>query len=236
MELADSKSDGAGTTIPFTQALKDGDLCAIQRAPKADFHRHAFFGTRIENVERWLGYPLERPALPMPGLKAMDDYAARVLGPHISSREAFEFTAAAAIGDAIEDGVRCLEMSFDVRSASHFASGFAEFASTIQNLTERFRDRIDLRPELGIPREMVGDQGDGPSHPRWNRVRRLPVDRPLCRRKRVFCRRRDSHLQECKFSRNEIEGARWRIWRGRKHTGDDGSPGAGRDTTRDRGC
>lgn len=144
--------------IPFAQALEAGDLCAVQRTPKADFHRHAFFGTRIENVERWLGYPLERPAFPMPGIKALDDYAARVLGPHISSREAFEFTAAAAIGDAIEDGVRCLEMSFDVRSASHFASGFAEFASTIQNLTERFRDRIDLRPELGIPREIVGDR------------------------------------------------------------------------------
>lgn len=157
MEITNSINEDVGTNIPFAQALEDGDLCAIQHAPKADFHRHAFFGTRIENVERWLGYPLERPALPMPGLKAMDDYAARVLGPHISSREAFEFTAAAAIGDAIEDGVRCLEMSFDVRSASHFESGFAEFATTIQNLTERFRDRIDLRPELGIPREMVGD-------------------------------------------------------------------------------
>ena len=157
MEIADCEINGVCTKIPFTQALEDGDLRAIQRAPKAEFHRHAFFGTRIENVERWLGYPLERPALPLTGLKAMDDYAARVLGPRIGSRAAFEFTAAAAIGDAIEDGVRFLEMSFDVRSVSHFEGGFAEFASAIQSLRERYRDRIDLRPELGIPREIVAN-------------------------------------------------------------------------------
>lgn len=144
--------------LPFAQALESGDMSSIPRAPKADYHRHAFFGTLIENVERWLGYPLERPAFPMSGLKAMDEYAARVLGPHIGSREAFEFTASAAIGDAIEDCVRCLEMSFDVRSASHFESGFAEFASTIKELRKRYRDRIDLRPELGIPREIVADR------------------------------------------------------------------------------
>ncbi len=145
-------------TVPFAQALESGDMLSIQRAPKADFHRHAFFGTFIENVERWLGFALERPTLPLPGLKAMEDYAIRVLGPHISSRAAFEFTAGAAINDAIEDGVRCLEMSFDVRSAGHFERGFAEFASTIQELRERYCDRIDLRPELGIPREIVADR------------------------------------------------------------------------------
>lgn len=144
--------------LTFAQALESGDMSSILRAPKADFHRHAFFGTFIENVERWLGYPLERPALPMPGLKAMDDYATRVLGPHIGSREAFEFTANAALDDAIKDGVRFLEMSFDVRSASHFEGGFAEFASTILKLRERYRNRVDLRPELGIPREFVADR------------------------------------------------------------------------------
>ena len=144
-------------TKPFARALDEGDLSSIQRAPKAEFHRHAYFGTRIENVERWLGRPLERPVVPMRGLKGMEDYAGRALYPYLNSRKACEFTARAAVEEAIEDGVRRLEMSFDVRSAGHFETGLAGFASFIQDLVERNRDRIDLRPELGIPREIVGD-------------------------------------------------------------------------------
>ncbi len=158
MVSVDRIFDDGEMTIPFARALEAVDLSSIQRAPKAEFHRHHFFGTRIENVERWLGRPLERPVFPMRGLPGMEDYARRALGPHISSRAGIEFTACAAINDAIEDGVRQLEMSFDVRSAGHFESGIGGFSLFIRDLVERHRDRIDLRPELGIPREIIGDR------------------------------------------------------------------------------
>ena len=142
--------------IPFARALENGDLPSIRRAPKAEYHRHHYFGTRIENAERWLGRALDRPVLPMRGLKEMEDYAGKTLYPYLRSREACEFIARAAVEEAIEDGVRRLEMSFDVRSASHFRTGIEGFASAIRKLAERHRERIELRPELGIPREYVG--------------------------------------------------------------------------------
>ena len=145
-------------TIPFARALEEGDLPSIRRAPKAEYHRHHFFGTRIENVERWLGRTLERPVVPMRGLSEMEDYAGRALYPYMNSRAGFEFTSGASLDDAIEDGIRRLEMSFDVRSAGHFEAGFTGFASFIGGLASQRRDRIDLRPELGIPREIVGDR------------------------------------------------------------------------------
>ena len=144
-------------TVPFAQALESGDMASIRRAPKADFHRHAFFGTYLENVERWLGRTLERPVFPLAGLKEMEDYASRVLAPHISSRTAFEYTSEAALNDAREDGIRRLEMSFDIRTAGHFDDGVAEFASAIQDLEKRHERTVDLRPELGIARENIGD-------------------------------------------------------------------------------
>ena len=47
-------------TVPFAQALETGNLASVLSAPKADYHCHCYFGTRIENVERWLGYSLDR--------------------------------------------------------------------------------------------------------------------------------------------------------------------------------
>ena len=67
------------------------------------------------------------------------------------------FTAHAAVDDAAADGVRRLEMSFDVRVAGHYDTGFDGWSSFIEFLVERHRDRIDLRPELGIARETIGD-------------------------------------------------------------------------------
>ncbi len=145
-------------TVPFVQALETGDLSSVRRAPKADYHCHAYFGTRIENVEHWLGHSLDRPITPMRGLQGMMDYASRAIAPYVNSLAGFEFTARAAVADAIRDGVRRLEMSFDVRSAGYFKAGFAGFASSIRKLVERHRDQIDLRPELGIARETIGNK------------------------------------------------------------------------------
>ena len=143
--------------MTFAQALETGDIGAVRRAPKADYHCHCYFGTRIENVERWLGHSLDRPIIPMRGLSGMLDYASKALDPYINSLAGFEFTAEAAVDDAIKDGVRRLEMSFDVRSAGHFETGFAGFTAFIRQLVERYREQIDLRPELGIARETIGN-------------------------------------------------------------------------------
>lgn len=86
----------------------------------------------------------------------MRDYAYKSLDPYINSLAGFEFIAKAAVDDALRDGVRLLEMSFDVRSTGHFEDGFAGFGSFIRQLVERHRSRIDLRPELGISRESIG--------------------------------------------------------------------------------
>ena len=87
----------------------------------------------------------------------MLDYASKALDPYINSLAGFEFTAEAAVDDALKDGVRRLEMSFDVRSAGHFKTGFAGFTAFIRQLVERYREQIDLRPELGIARETIGN-------------------------------------------------------------------------------
>ena len=141
----------------FVEALLTDDLTAIREAPKTDVHSHSFLSTRRENAERWLEHPLAKPPLKMNGLEGMHAYIDDALAPHLEHREGFEFVAASAINDAIQDGVVILEMSFDIRLVKFYPSGLTELRSLIDMLVKEYREQIDLRPELGFARECAND-------------------------------------------------------------------------------
>ena len=109
--------------VPFAQGLETGDLASVRRASKADYHCHCYFGTRIENVERWLGHSLDRPIIPMRGLRGMLDYASKALDPYINSLAGFEFTAEAAVDDAIRIRLHiCPSSNVMLGTTANFAS------------------------------------------------------------------------------------------------------------------
>ena len=138
--------------LNFVEALSTDNLSAITAIPKADLHCHALFGTRLENVERWLGHPLTKPPPKMNGLEGMLAYAGEFLHPHIRCRNGFEFAATSAVRDAIRDGVVIFEMSFDIRTAEFYSDGLSGLCVFIENLVDCHRMQINLRPELGFPR------------------------------------------------------------------------------------
>ena len=144
-------------SIDFTEALSTDDLNAIRAAPKTDVHCHAFFSTRLENIERWIGHSLTKPPPKMNGLEEMMTYADTVLTSPIKHREGFEFVGVSAMDDAIQDGVVLLEMSFDIRLAEFYPDGVAGLCAFIERLVERYRKQADLRPELGFSRGNAED-------------------------------------------------------------------------------
>ena len=146
--------------MDFVKALSTDNLTAIKAAPKTDVHCHSFLSTRRENAENWLGHPLTKPPLKMKGLGGMMEYIDTVLAPHLEHRQGFEFIAASAIDDAVQDGVVILEMSFDIRLLKFYPGGLTELRSSIQALVEQYREKVDLRPELGFARECADD-------PKW---------------------------------------------------------------------
>ncbi len=139
-------------SIDFLEALSTDNLDAIRAAPKTDVHCHAFFSTRLENVERWIGHSLTKPPPQMDGLAGMMTYADKVLAPSIKHREGFEFVGVSAMDDAVRDGVVMLEMSFDIRLAEFYPDGVAGLWAFIETLVERYSGQADLRPELGFSR------------------------------------------------------------------------------------
>ena len=144
-------------SIDFVDALSTDNLTAIKASPKTDVHSHAFLSTRRENAEHWLGYPLTKPPLKMKGLEGMMEYVNEVLAPHLEHRQGFEFIAASALNDAVQDGVVILEMSFDIRLVKFYPDGLIELRPFIEALVEQYQTEIDLRPELGFARECADD-------------------------------------------------------------------------------
>ena len=141
----------------FVEALSTDNLAAIRAAPKTDVHSHSFLSTRRENAERWLGHPLTKPPLKMKGLGGMMEYIDAALAPHLEHRQGFEFIVRSAISDAIQDGVVILEMSFDIRLLKFYQGGLTELRTFIEALVKRYREQIELRPELGFARECATD-------------------------------------------------------------------------------
>lgn len=141
----------------FVEALSTDNLNAIRAAPKTDVHCHAFFSTRLENVERWIGHSLPKPPPKMNGLEEMMAYADAVLTAPIKHRQGFEFVGMSAMDDAVRDGVVMLEMSFDIRLAEFYPDGVAGLCAFIETLVERYWGQADLRPELGFSRGNADD-------------------------------------------------------------------------------
>ena len=156
-------------SIDFVEALSTDNVTAIRAAAKTDVHAHIFLSTRRENMERWLGHPLTKPPLKMKGLEGMHEYIDEVLAPHLDHRQGFEFIAASAIDDAVQDGVVLLEMSFDIRLVKFYPEGLTELRAFIKMLVERYREQIDLRPELGFARECAGD-------PKWTKLAHQAIE------------------------------------------------------------
>ena len=143
--------------MDFVEALSTDNLTAIKAAPKTDVHAHAFLSTRRESAERWLGQPLTKPPLKMKGLEGMMAYMNGVLAPHLEHREGFEFVAVSAVEHAVQDGIVILEMSFDIRLVKFYPGGLTEIRAFVEALVDRYREQIDLRPELGFARECADD-------------------------------------------------------------------------------
>ena len=144
---------GKSDSQAFRSALRSGDRVGLARVPKSDLHNHSILGTRIERIEKWIGQSLRHAPVRMPSLDEMIKYAQDVVYPHTVTRAGFEFTTESAILDAIDDGVRVLEMSLDVRFISLFNEGPDEFFPFISALVQKFKPQIDFRPEIGMSKD-----------------------------------------------------------------------------------
>lgn len=138
--------------LSFIEALKRDDLAALKAIPKTDLHHHLILGARIERVEAWTGLALPRPPEKMNGVDGMMRYAVPTVYPYLNSRDGFEFTADAALQDALEDGVSFLETSVDTRFALLYPDHERDLIAFLSSLLQQYQARLTVHFELGFAR------------------------------------------------------------------------------------
>ena len=135
----------------FKEALRQENLKAIKKIPKADLHNHSGLGMRFNTFSSWVDGDIKPPPSTMNGIKALEDYISNETMKYIASKEGFEFTVRAAINAAIEDGVTLLESSIDCCNLSYYRSS-ENFFYFIEKMIDKCKEEIEFRPEIGVAR------------------------------------------------------------------------------------
>ncbi len=118
--------------------------------PKIDAHNHLNLGMHYNSYLAWSGVPI--PAFPrkMEGLDDMHDIISRYTRPRCQTAEDVIKLIDMSVNDAIADGVTILEGSIDIGFMVHFKEDTGKFLQMISDFVDKYRDKIDMRPELGI--------------------------------------------------------------------------------------
>ena len=130
----------------------------IHKLPKADVHNHLHLGGNIEMLR--LNYPKHQLVLPsrFNGLEGMIDFIYNDLGGVLRSQEDVIFFMKNAIESAIKDNVTMLEASVDINLVRFFNDAIEELIATVQDLVETYKERIELKPEIGINKDSALDK------------------------------------------------------------------------------
>ena len=148
-------SGKANHSTDFLRGFKESRLELILASPKSDLHNHSALGSRLSALSDWAGIKLP-PAPPlMADLDEMNTYITTVLRPLFLERKSFEYAIEAAYLQAIADGVKRLEMSVDCYFATLYPDKEEGMLHFLSGLHEKYKERIDSRPELGLSRDAV---------------------------------------------------------------------------------
>lgn len=137
----------------FIKALVNEDIERLRSVPKTDVHNHGLFGTRIRNIEQWAGVSFPKTPRTFETLDEMSAFTWNSFTPEIASEDGVKFVFSSAVLDAINDGVKYLEMSIDVRVISMFNSPPYGIINYVKELKSRHINEIIFCPELGISRD-----------------------------------------------------------------------------------
>lgn len=142
-------------TTPFQRALREGDLDAIRRCPKADLHNHGPGSANRAFMRARTGHdfvPVEAPLASMAQMHAFVDAhnAAAYAGLDMAARRLLG--SEGAFVQAVVDGVSRIEFGDDVWIISQGCGDAAELHRSLQELHRRVAPDVEWIPQLSMSR------------------------------------------------------------------------------------
>lgn len=138
----------------FITGLTENKPELVLQAAKSDLHNHAALGSRLDALEKWAGKRI--PAAPevMKDIGAMDHYIRENLIAYILGPGGFEYAMEAAFRQAHHDGIRVLQMSFDLRFFMSGDKNIETATAFLSRCQAQFAPNILFLPQLGIDRAL----------------------------------------------------------------------------------
>ena len=139
--------------MQFTDALKQGDLEALRRCPKADLHNHFVLGGSRRFLLEHSGKDIRPIKQPLHSMDEMHAWNARNLGRFFETSEGRRLLIRAAFSQAKEDGVTILEIGEDVWGLGAFFHGkIEELVEAFETAHRKIAPEIELRLQIGLSR------------------------------------------------------------------------------------
>ena len=144
--------------MTFIEALKNGDLAAIQSFPKTDLHNHFVLGGNREYIFEKTGYNINPISNPLKSMNEMNAWSADYIGTRFNGTEGRKLLIDATFAQAKYDGVTILEIGEDVWGLGEFFhNDIEELIYAFQEANDRIAPEIELRLQIGLSRHCTVD-------------------------------------------------------------------------------
>jgi len=130
-------------------------LAYLKAQPKSDTHNHLNLSMNYKRYKRWAGIVIPNFPRQMKGLDEMHEVISNYTRPRCQTALDVKALFEMSIQDAIADNVVWLETSVDIGFIKHYDNDLDRFLTDIQTLVQKYSDRIEIRPELGLPKTLT---------------------------------------------------------------------------------
>lgn len=137
----------------FTEALRNGNLEAIRKTPKADLHNHFVLGGSRKYLLKQSGKDIQPIRKPLHSMEEMHAWNAANIGRFFDSPDGRRLLIKAAFAQAKEDGVTVLEIGEDVWGLDAFFNGHIdELVDAFETAHQEIAPETELRLQIGMSR------------------------------------------------------------------------------------
>jgi adenosine deaminase len=137
----------------FIEALKKHDIDKLRTIPKSDLHNHFVLGGSRDYIRLQTG--IEIPFLKgvLSSMQDMHEWNNMYIGERFNTKEMRKLLIDATFVQAIEDGVKILEIGEDVWGLGEFFdNNIEELIRVFQDANQRIAPEVELRLQIGLSR------------------------------------------------------------------------------------
>lgn len=139
--------------MEFKEALKQGNLEAVRKCPKADLHNHFVLGGSRKYLYEHFGKVIKPIKEPLKSMDEMHSWNSQNLGDCFNTSEGRRMLIEATFSQAKEDGVTILEIGEDVWGLGEFFHGdIDELVVAFETAHKEIAPDIELRLQIGMSR------------------------------------------------------------------------------------